>query len=58
MKESEHIEKALLDALEKAVQQGQPVDELMQAIARGEEIDSWIEPAEHGKVTLTIAVKE
>lgn len=58
MKESEHIEKALMDALEKAVQQGQPVDELMQAIARGEEIDSWIEPAEHGKVTLTIAVKE
>ncbi len=58
MKESEHIEKIILDALEKAGRQGQPVDELMQAIARGEEIDSWIEPAEHGKVTLTIAVKE
>lgn len=58
MKESERIEKIILDALEKAGQQGQPVDELMQAIAHGEEIDSWIEPAEHGKVTLTIAVKE
>ena len=58
MKESKHIEKIILDALEKAGQQGQPVDELQQAIARGEELDSWIEPAGHGKVTLTIAVKE
>lgn len=58
MKESEHIEKIILDALEKAGQQGQPVNELLQAIARREEINSWIEPSEHGKVTLTIAVKE
>ena len=58
MKESDSIEKAILDAMKKARQQGQPVNELLHAIASGEEIESWIEPAEPGKVTLTIAFKE
>lgn len=57
MKESDRIEKIILDALAKAKEQGQPVEELLQAISRGEEIVSRIEPAEVGKVTLTIAVK-
>ena len=58
MKESEIIENAILNALKKAEREGQPVAELLEAVARGEELESRIEPAANGMYTLTISIKE
>jgi len=57
MKDSKIIENAILIALQRAEEQGQPVAELLEAVASGEELESWFEPAANGMYTLTIAIK-
>jgi len=54
-------EKILLElasALEKARQEGQPIDELLTAVKDGAELDAWFEPKENGSFDLIIAVRE
>lgn len=47
----------IVTALEKAKEEGQPVDELMEAVQNGAELEAWFEPQVNGKCELKIAIR-
>jgi len=46
----------IITAIERAADQGQPVQEIYEAIEAGEEVQVKLEPADAGKVRLIISV--
>ena len=54
----EQVEKTIASALEKARQEGQPIEELLTAVQNGAELDAWFEPKENGGCELIIAVRD
>ena len=52
------VQQGIIEALKRAEAEGQPVEELFEAVQKGRELEAWLEPAYGNRYQLVIMVKE
>ncbi len=52
------LQHEIIEALERAEAEGQPVQDIFEAVKRGQELEVWFEAACENRCQLVISVKE